>query len=307
MKKVKSLLPIYLILSLIILISTVVVSLTAGINLGIDFVGGKQIEVKVPEGNSTENYYDKINGVLDDYGLTINTSFTEDKYTDTYYVVKINTREISTEKAFEIRQKLATELDVNEENVSEILSISGNVKQQTVINIGLTVLGIFAILFVTSWVRYGIMEGLGMLFGAIHNMIISFAAIVLTRIELTVSTCAAIAVVSILFVAIFASILERAREKLLMKQNKDMSTREIYLDCHKKSLFVTTIVLSGIVVFAIASLFVPSTIIKLFALSSIVCAIVAFYSTIVSTYLTGYLAEAKSIRTREKLSKNKTN
>ena len=274
---------------------------------GIDFVGGKQIEIKVPEGNSTETYYNKINNVLDDYNLTINTSFTEDKYTDTYYVVKINTREISDEKALEIRQTIATELGIAEENVSEILSISGNVKQKTVINIGLAVLGIFAILFVASWIRYGIMEGLGILFGAIHNMIISIAAIVLTRIELTVSTCAAIAVISVLFVAIFASILERAREKLLMKQNKDVSAREIYADCYKKSLFTSIVVLCGIVAFAISTLFVQSIVIKLFALSVAVCVLVAFYSTVISTELTGYLAEAKSIRTREKLSKNKTN
>ena len=39
MKKSKLLLPIYLTIALVFLITAVVVSLTAGVNLGVDFVG----------------------------------------------------------------------------------------------------------------------------------------------------------------------------------------------------------------------------------------------------------------------------
>ena len=305
MKK-KILLPIYLVLSLIIIVSAVVVSLTAGINLGIDFVGGKQIEIQIPENANINDYSTKISDVLDDYELKINTSFVEDKYTNTYYVVKINTQELSAEEKLEIREKIANTLSVEISNVSEVFDISGNVKQKTVISIGVGVIVAFVALFIAGWLRYGIMEGLGIMFGAIHNMIISFACLVLTRIELSISTCASIAILSICFVGLFVLVLERARETLISKTNNTLEVMNVYSNALKSNIFIP-VVLLAILLFSVATLFVNSNAIVLFALSAIVCVVVAFYSLLVTTALTGYLSEAKAIRDRENLSKNKTN
>ena len=60
MNKKKSFLGIYLIVSLVLIVAAVIVSLTAGINLGTDIGGGTQFEVKIEGnvvnlGNATDN------------------------------------------------------------------------------------------------------------------------------------------------------------------------------------------------------------------------------------------------------------
>lgn len=304
MKKSKILLPIYLILSLVIIVSAVVVSLTAGINLGIDFVGGKQIEIQIPEGSNSNEYRETVSDVLVEYGLSVDTSFEEDKFTNTYYVVKINTQELSAEDAEAIRTSLAEKLNLPAENISEVLSISGSVTQQTILYVSIAVLGIFAFLFVAGWLRFGVMNGLAILFGAIHNMIVSFAVILLSRIQLSISACVSVFVLSVVFAGMFALVLEHSREAMLSKAHKDETTHQIYQNSFKKVLLPALIILGATVVFALSSLFVATNTIKLFAVSAIICALVAFYSLHVSSLMGGYLAEIKRVRDKQKLSKN---
>ncbi|MBQ9790880.1 MAG: hypothetical protein IJW24_04770 [Clostridia bacterium] len=303
MKKSKILLPIMLIVSLAIVISSVVVSLTAGINLGIDFVGGKQIEIQVPDGQNTESYAASVADVLDDYGLSIDSSYDEDKFTSSYFVVKINTQDLSAEKASNIRSDIAEKLSLPLENVSEVLSISGSVTQKTVLTVGFSILGILVAIFAICWLRYGVMEALAILFGSLHVMIISFAIILLTRVPLTVASCVSIFASSVAFAGLFALILEKARETLRAKTN-NQTPREVYADAFNGSLVMIVIVLAAMLLFGIATLFVSANIIKLFAVSVALSALVAFYSLFVSTTLCGYLAQAKVARDKHKLSKN---
>ena len=304
MKKSKILLPIYLILSLAIIISAVVVSLTAGINLGIDFVGGKQIEIQVPDGESTTSYKQVIADVLDDYGLSIDTSFEEDKFTDKYYVVKINTQELSSDVANKIRTDISQELNIPVENVSEILTISGSVTQQTIINASVAVIGILVFLFVAGWLRLGVMNGLTLLFGTIHNMIITFAVILLSRIQLSVSACVSVFVLSVVFAGLAALLLDNAKELTSSKLNKDETTHVLYAQAFRHILLPVIIILASILVFAVATLFVGTSTIMMFAVASVISVITCFYSLHVSSLMGGYLAEVKQLKDKQKLSKN---
>ena len=137
MKKNKLLLPIYLALSLVLIICAVVMSLTVGVNLGVDFNGGKQVEIKLENGENTSKYESKINSVLDKYSYTVDSYITEDKATDTYYVFKINETDISDETATKIREDLAQKLEINIDNISNVMSISGNVTQKTIITLSI--------------------------------------------------------------------------------------------------------------------------------------------------------------------------
>lgn len=306
MKKTKILLPIYLILSLIIIISTVVVSLTAGINLGIDFVGGKQIEVQVPEGTNASSYENKIEDVLNEFDLSINTSFEEDKYTDTYFIVKINTQEMTAEEKTAIREAIIQKLELPAEYVSEVFDISGSATQKTVISVAFAILGILVVMFIAGWIRYGIMNGLSILFAGLHNLILSLAVILLTRVELTISSCVAVFVASIMSMFIFCYIQEKAREGMLSRQNKELSNREIFMGAIKSSLVVICIISAMLFIFSISSLFIAANFIKLFGVALLECIIVALYSVLISTELASYLSDVQSIRDKQKLSKNVT-
>ena len=80
MKKNKSFLGLYLIISLVFVVVSVVLALTVGINFSSDIAGGTQIEVTMNDGILTSTYTNKIDDVLDKYGLNIDTNFVEDKY-----------------------------------------------------------------------------------------------------------------------------------------------------------------------------------------------------------------------------------
>ena len=306
MKKSKLLLPIYLIVSLVIIIAAVIVSLTAGINLGIDFAGGKQIEIKLDETTNTSGYPEKINAALKDYNLVIDSSFQEDKYTDTYYVVKINHQKAMTDETKnDIRSAIANKLGINTENVGEVVEISGNITEQTLINISIAIVAIFVLVFVACWIRYGVMNGLASLFNSLLTMILSFALVLITRLELNIPTCIGILITSVLSLAMFTVVLEKVRELSLSKQNKDMTNEEIYNVSTKKTISSTIIVGIMLIVFGIACFFSPVTHIQLFSIAIFECLIVAVFSYMfVSSKLGAYLADIKSIRDKQKLSKN---
>ena len=60
MKKRKSILAIYLIVSLALIVCSVVLALTVGINFGTDIAGGTQIEVQVQDINKVDAEIEKI-------------------------------------------------------------------------------------------------------------------------------------------------------------------------------------------------------------------------------------------------------
>lgn len=303
MKK-KILLPIYLAVSLILIITAVVMSLTLGVNLGIDFNGGKQVEIKLEENTNTDNYDKAINEVLKNYGLSIDSTLTQDKYTDTYYVFKINTNEISNENATKIRTDIATKLNISEENVSEIISISGNVTVKTLVTISIAAGCVFILFFFISWIRYGIMNGLTTLFVSLHSMILSFALILITRLQINIPTVIAVLVSTLFTLAILAIILENVRENKV-KHTNELTYKEMFAIANKKSIPSMVIFTSAIVIFAIASLFNPAIYIKLFALALIECVVVSIYSAnFVGYELGAILSTVSAEKVKQKLSKN---
>lgn len=303
MKK-KLLLPIYLGLSLILIITAVVMSLTLGVNLGVDFNGGKQVEIKLEENANTDSYDKTINEVLKNYNLSIDSSVTQDKYTDTYYVFKINTNEISAENANKIRSEIAAKLNLQVENVSEIMPISGNVTEKTLITISIAVGCIFLVFFFISWIRYGIMNGLATLFTALHSMIISFALVLITRLQINIPTVIAVLVSCLFTLIIYTFILESVRDNKV-KHNNELTDAQMFKIANKKALPTTIIIASALLVFAIASFFNPMSYIKLFAFALIECIAVSVYSAnCVGFELGSSLSTIKTEIDKQKLSKN---
>ena len=304
MKKSKLLLPICLIVALVILITAVIVSLTAGINLGVDFVGGKQIEIQMDNADEFATYNNAVKSTLSAHGLAVDSSFTEGKYTHTYYVAKIRTGEISDEEALSIRTEIASSLTIDADNVSELLDISGNVKQKTVINVSIAIAAAIIIMFVVAWIRYGIMNGLALLFHALVSLILSFAMIFITRVQLNVSSCCGILVSVVAGLVLFTAIIEKVREATKSSLNKNVTSREMYVAALKDTIFATAIIFGGITLFSLFMLFISASYIVFFALSTVISALATVFALVLSTELAAKLYDISIEQTKQKLSKN---
>ena len=304
MKK-KLLLPIYLGLSVVLIIAAVVMSLTVGVNLGVDFNGGTKFEIKLADDVNTKSYESKINSVLDDYGYVIDSYLSEDRYDDEFYTFKINEKSIAVEKQAEIRTKIAEKLSIDVSNISEAKEISGNVTQKNLISISIAVACVFLVFVFVGWARYGIMEGLSLMFVGLHNAIISFAILIITTLQINIPTIVAVLACTLVSLGIFAYILERNRELKNSSQGKEMTDYEIYRLSSKKSFANVVIFAIAAVVFAISCVFSSMHFIRLFAISLVACTLVAVYSSnAIGVELGAMLSNIATTSEKQSLSKN---
>ena len=304
MKK-KLLLPIYLGLSVVLIIAAVVMSLTVGVNLGVDFNGGTKFEIKLADDVNTKSYESKINSVLDDYGYVIDSYLSEDRYDDEFYTFKINQKSIAVEKQAEIRTKIAEKLSIDVSNISEAKEISGNVTQKNLISISIAVACVFLVFVFVGWARYGIMEGLSLMFVGLHNAIISFAILIITTLQINIPTIVAVLACTLVSLGIFAYILERNRELKNSSQGKEMTDYEIYSLSSKKSFANVVIFAIAAVVFAISCVFSSMHFIRLFAISLVACTLVAVYSSnAIGVELGAMLSNIATTSEKQSLSKN---
>ena len=280
-------------------------SLTVGVNLGVDFNGGSKVEIQLKDDANVSSYESKINSVLEDYGYVIDSSATEDKYTNSYFVFKINNKDIPIEHKQEIREKLANKLEIELDQVGEFLTISGNITQKNLISISIAVACVLLVFMFIGWARYGIMEGLSLMVVGLHNMIISFAIILTTTLQINIPTVVAILVCSLVALCVYAFILERARETKNSSLSKDMSDFEIFEKANKNSLTNIVIFSIAIAVLAVACAFSQMHYIRLFAISLVLCGLVAVYSTnAIGSLLGATLANIKTTADKQSLSKN---
>ena len=123
MTKKKPWLLIYVIISFCVIVTAVIVSLTAGLNLGSDIAGGTQIEVLVSDSEKSKNeLVSDTKNALRANGVSYETILLEDKYTDTYLVIRTNNKTFDHDK---LTNSLSEKLGVEKEAVEGIYEISG--------------------------------------------------------------------------------------------------------------------------------------------------------------------------------------
>lgn len=310
MNKKKSFLGLYLIISFVLIIAAVVVSLTAGINLGIDVGGGTQFEVVVTpnEGEEVTNKFVQeqesiIKDVLKDNGLRAEQIFVQDKDSHVFVVVRVANDNI-TNRA-ELVSDLASSLEIEEDNISDFSIISGSLTKKTVIWASVAIICVLLLVFIAGWIRYNIMSGLTLTFGLLHALMINVALHILTRLPLTFASIIIMlcSVVLMLFALIF--VLEKIRELKKSRSSEGMEISELVGTAKKRTLLPLVCLVAMIFVMAIIFVFIPVSHVQLSACSIIVClASIAYTYYFVATNLHEKLLEIKEATERAKLSRD---
>lgn len=275
MKSKKSFLWLYAIISFVLIVSAVIVSLTAGISLATDIGGGTQIEVKISSDTKINSAVEDIKSLLSSNGCSAERIFAEDKYTDTYVVAKIAKKDIKNQD--ELVAKIATKLGVETEDVS-VLEFAGGVTNKAVIWTSVCIVCVLIALFVFGWVRYGVVSGVTLVVAPLHALLVALSLLTLTRLPISMITIIEMlfAVVFVVFATIL--LLEKIRENKKMKHNQSLSQEEIVNLSNKETIRPLAFGSALILVLAIVLVCIPVRVVTFSALSLVVCLAVAIYS-----------------------------
>lgn len=275
MKSKKSLLWLYAVISLVIIVTAVVVSLTAGMSIGTDVGGGIQVEVKLSADSNIKDSVADFKDVLAENGYTAEKVFAEDKYVDQYVVAKISKKDIANQDQF--KTSIATKLGVSAEDVT-ILEFDGTVTNKAVIWTSVGIVCMLLALFVFGWIRYGVVSGLTLTVAPLHSLLMAISLLTLTRLPITMAVIVEVLACVVLVAFATTLLLEKIRENKKMKHNQSLS-QEAIVDLSNKETIKPLIFVSALVlIISLVLVFVPVRLVVFSALSLIICLAVAIFS-----------------------------
>jgi len=276
MKKRIPLLGLYLIISFVLIITAVVVSLTAGINLGSDIAGGTQFEVTINSPAASDKQITTIEKILKDNGERAEKIFVEDKDVDTKIVVRIADKKI--EKQNDIKEAIVSELVLNQDDVSSFSIFNGTVTKKAVLWTSIAIVCLLLVVFIAGWLRYKIVAGLSLTFAILHTLMLCVAMFVITRIPITMVSLIEILCITALVLFAFVLTLERIKENAELKHNSSLTTEEL-VSVSKKSTLTPLIFLAGLIaVVCLIFVCVPVSFVALSAGGLFICLLAGVYS-----------------------------
>lgn len=277
----------------VILIAVVVVSIF-NFNLGIDFTGGKIIDVKIgSELNKSENYRDvqtQIETIFNSEGFEIKSIQLESTSEDATVVVKftysnkINATNEST-KLENLQTKLSSELRLNNETllpeVSEVKDFSATISSKYIILAISAMLGSLALITIYLAIRFKLVSTLTILCVAIHDVLLMLSVVCLTRIE--INSGFLVSVFLTLFLSLISSI-------VMFNKLQENKSRELYKDLSSESLANLTIMetfkrilimMLLVLMIGAVMLIIGTNSLRIISLPLIIAVLVVFYSSIV--------------------------
>ena len=302
MKKRKSILAIYLIVSLALIVCSVVLALTVGINFGTDIAGGTQIEVQVQDINKVDAEIEKIEHALKDNGVKAEKIFVEDKGVVSNIVVRINEKDLNGEK---IRADIAIKSNISINQISPAEEFTGMVTNRALLWTSVGVVCLLLALFILGFIRYSIVGGISLMFTVLHSLILSLSMLIITRV--IVSFAALIAVLAVVALVIFVMILtlEKLRENARQKHNENAEVRDLINEAKKEVFKPVVAIFAALVIITLCFVCVPVRFVYLTALALLVATVVGAYSYyFVGLSLHESLYLTKKLSEKNKLSRN---
>ncbi|MBQ7466786.1 MAG: hypothetical protein IJS74_01800 [Clostridia bacterium] len=301
MNKKKPWLLVYVIISFAVIISAVIVALTAGFNLGSDFAGGTQIEVLVTDNAKSENQLiSDAKTVLRENGVSYEKILLEDKYTDTYLVIRTNNKSFNKDN---VANNLAHKLEVEIEDVTGIYEISGFITKKAVIYISVATVLLILGIFFAGWIRYKLITAVSLTLAVLHSLIFSTSILILTRLPLNLVSFILLVTFSVFVLFAFVLTFERVLENGKLLHNKDLSGSELINLSSKQTAKTLIMVASAVMVVTIVLMFVPSLDIVFAALTMFVCLVTAAYSYgLIGLSLYGFMLTLKEAADKKRLS-----
>ena len=305
-----------LIISCVLVIGSIFVLAFCGLKLSPSLGGGSQFEIAIPDSANTKDCVQDIKSVLKKNDIVYDSFLVEDKpsaeetateISQRYIVVNINKTNISDEKELKIRQDISEKLGVSIEKVSSIENIVSSIKSKDILLFGLGVGIVTICLFIFGFIRYDVFAGLSFLLSNLHNVILFFSIIILTRLRLGLVPLAAISILTLITSAILVSIFEKNKiESELHLADKETPSERL-LRVEKKAVLPYIFVAVAVLFFAILLFFVPVNNILFSSLSIIVALAVSIYTTLfVGPGVYGYFLDIKKSRFDATLSRNDT-
>ena len=300
------------IISCVIIIASLFILGFFGANLGVSLGGGSQVEVVLADGTKATEFTDKIGEILEKYDVSIDSTFVQDKFTAgenkgdviRKALVVQSSEKVDDETATKIQKDVATALELSETHVS-VGKITSSVDTKTVLRLGIAFGIIVAGLFIFGWIRYDVFAGIAFVISVLHNIVVYFSVVILSRLQLTVTSITALIILTLVMVVVLISIYEKFREASKQQDaNKTTpSERMIKSECASIKPYLITAI--AVVVFTLCLLIVPVSRIVFVSLNVLLITLVTSYTLLLtgpSTYVA--LVEIKEMNDRAILSRN---
>lgn len=283
-----------------------------GLRLGVSYGNGTQVEVTVADETKVNDYNSKINAVLKKYNLSFDSKSVEDKFVATEEKGEFTRKclivkavgSVDAETATKIQTEVATSLGLPADNVF-VGKITSSVTAKNVLKLGLGLAIVAVALFVFALFRYDIFASITFIVVLLHNIIIYFSTMILTRIPFTVYSLVALIFLTLLVCVALLAFFEKYRAISKQQDSDKISATKRMMDSEDETVKPFAYVAIATLAFAVILLFVPVTRICLFALSLILCLLVSAYTlTLVGPSAYVALVEIRDMNRKAVLSRN---
>ncbi len=260
----------FLCLSAGLMILTLVLLFTRGLNLGIDFTGGIMLEIGKPAGVSIEQIRTDLSGISE-------RAVSIQEFGSDEIMIKIPGAEanVAQQKALQnaVNERLGGNIDFRRtEYVGP--QVGSELIKTGVMAFGFSMLGIMAYV----WARFEWQFGITSLMSLIHDVLLTLLFFIVTRIEFDLSTVAAVLMVAGYSINDTIVVFDRIRE--LLRKYRKMPLAELLNLAVNQTLSRTLLTGVATILALIALAVFGGAVIQSFTLALLVGIIVGVYSSI---------------------------
>ena len=303
-----------LIVSFVIIIASALVVGLCGVNVGSSLGGGSQMEIVISDEANAGEYATTIKGILAKNKVGLDSCFTEDKvlagsdnatFTSRVLIVKLTSSNISEETQEKIRQDISEKFEIDIENISQISNIISPVNTQNLLKVGLALGIIAACLFAFGFIRYNVFAGLSLLVSILHNLLMYFSLVILSRAQFNVNSLSIALVMTILMLAAIINIFERNRELTNLHLNDKLKSSQRLLEAEKSVISPYFVIVLSFILAVVLLFLVSAPTVRFIAINIAIALVASIYTLLlVGPGVYAYFLDLKDYRENARLSRN---